>query len=288
MIKKKIKKIIQGIFPKVNFSEIVVEINNKQLEQRLLFLRYQELKSTPSLMPNFNDMGFRVYSQNDEDGKILFIFSLIGFTNKLCLDMAFATPYGSNTTNLILNWGFHSLLVEANDLKGSQRFFDAHKDSCIFPPKIVQSWITRENVNEICLNAGFEGEIDFFSLDMDGVDYYIWEALTVVQPRLVVVEYNDIISDTLSQTVPYDVEFDREHSDFFGASLKAFENLANKKGYRLIGTNQLGYNAFFLKNGIEEELLPKIEVNSCFKHPKVKEGMMNRYPKVKDLPWIKV
>ncbi|MCJ7636553.1 MAG: hypothetical protein MUO21_03605, partial [Nitrososphaeraceae archaeon] len=67
-------------------------------------------------LPNFQDTGFRVYSQNDEDGLLLYIFSLIGFTNKICLDIAFASPYGANTTNLICNWGFTGLLIEGSDI----------------------------------------------------------------------------------------------------------------------------------------------------------------------------
>lgn len=263
---------------------------NTQIQQRQLFFNYQNQNYLKSHLPIFSDTGFRVFSQGDEDGKILYIFSLIGFSDKTCVDMAFASPYGANTTNLIINWGFTGLLVQGNDLSQTQAFFSSHKDTCIYPPTSVRNWITAENVNDICLNSGFTGEIDLFSLDMDGVDYYIWKSLKAIQPRVVVVEYQDFLGPDLALTVPYKPDFNRydTHPDFYGASLLAFVKLAKEKGYRLVGINRLGYNAFFVKNGIGDEVLPEISVNSCFNHSKVKWGIEARYPEVKDLPWVEV
>jgi hypothetical protein len=79
------------------------------------------------------------------------------------------------------------LLIEGNDLSESKAFFSNHKASQIFPPVIFQHWVTRENINELIRNQGFEGEIDLFSLDVDGVDYWLWENLTVINPRVVIV-----------------------------------------------------------------------------------------------------
>jgi len=285
-----IKKILRKIFPVVDINILKLDIYNTQIQQRQLFFYFQNLKHTKSQLPDFSNTGFRVFSQGDEDGKILFIFSVIGFSNKICVDMAFASPYGANTTNLILNWGFHGLLVEGNDLSAAQTFFNSHKDTCVYPPTTVRSWITVENVNDICRINGFTGEIDLFSLDMDGVDYHIWKSLNVIQPRVVVIEYQDILGPDAELTVPYKPDFNRFdiHPDFFSASLSAFVKLGKEKGYRLVGTNHLGYNAFFVKNGIGEDVLPEISVSSCFSHPKVKSGMEKRYPLVKDLPWIEV
>lgn len=285
-----IKKILRRLFPVIDINSVKLDIYNTQIQQRQLFFNYQNLKTLKSQLPRFSDTGFRVFSQGDEDGKIVYIFSLIGFTNKKCLDMAFASPYGANTTNLICNWGFTGLLVQGNNLSTTKAFFNAHKDTCVYPPTSVRAWITAENVNNICMNNGVTGEIDLFSLDMDGVDYYIWKSLNVIQPRVVVVEYQDILGPDVLLTVPYKPDFNRYdvHPDFCGASLSAFVKLAKEKGYRLVGTNHLGYNAFFIKNGIGEDVLPEISVDSCFSHPKVKWGIETRYPQIKDLPWVEV
>ena len=261
---------------------------NTQALQRQLFFHYQNLKNQGLQLPKFPDTGFRVYSQNDEDGLLLYIFSLIGFTKKFCVDMAFGSPYGANTTNLICNWGFHGLLVEGGSVPTT--FFNTHKDTSIFPPKLQQAWITAENVNELCLENEIEGEIDLFSLDMDGVDYWVWKNLKAISPRVVVVEYLDILGHEKALTVPYKADFNRfdMHEDFFSASLPAFVKLGKEKGYRLVGVNKYGFNAFFIKNGLGEEVLPEIKASECFTHPKVKSGIKERYPAVKDLPWVAV
>lgn len=271
-----------------SFEDVRQQQHNNQLEQRRLFLYYQYLKNQGLPLPSFRDTGFRTYSQNDEDGLLLYIFSLIGFTNRTCIDMAFGSPYGANTTNLICNWGFHGLLVEGNSEPTT--FFETHKDTCIYPPLIRKAWITAENVNELCLANGFEDEIDLFSLDMDGVDYWVWKALDAVSPRVVVVEYQDVLGSEKSLAVPYRPDFNRFDIDehFFSASLLAFVTLARTKGYRLVGVNSYGFNAFFVKDGLANDLLPEISINECFNRPKVIQGMKELHDKIITLPWIEV
>lgn len=91
-------------------------------------------------------------------------------------------------------------------------------------------------------------------------------------------------------TIPYKSDFNRFdiHPDYFGATLPAFVKLAKEKGYRLVGSNRYGYNAFFIKNGIAEKILPEIAYQECLKHPQAIEGFKNRYPAVKDLDWVEI
>ncbi len=119
-----IKKLIGFIYRFFNLSlhlkslsarfiqkELMFEIKNNKVAQIQLMLHYQYLRDQNLPLPKFQDTGCRVFSQNDEDGLLLYIFSLIGTTNKQCLDVAFAGPYGANTTNLICNWGWGGLLI---------------------------------------------------------------------------------------------------------------------------------------------------------------------------------
>jgi len=76
--------------------------------------------------------------------------------------------------------------------------------------------------------------------------------------------------------------------NFCGASLPAFVKLAKKKGYRLVGCNRYGYNAFFLRNPLGVREIPEIPTEECFKHPKILWGMKERFPTVKDFPWVEV
>src|SRR5262249_16934111 len=154
----------------------------------------------------------------------------------------------------------------------------------------VHAWIEAENVNALVVEYGFAGEIDLLALDLDGVDYWIWKALTCVQPRVIVLEYQDIWGPDKAVTVPYRRDFDRMavHPDYFGASVSVFVKVGREKGYRLVGTNRYGYNAFFVRSGLAEDILPEIPVSVCFDHPKVGEGRATRLPQVINYEWIGV
>lgn len=262
-----------------------------------LQMRYRSLLDSGGTLPDIRDTGFKCFSQTDEDGILLYIFSLIGSGNKLCLELCAGDGIECNTANLIVHHGWHGLLVDADEdsvVRGND-FYRRNPHTYVYPPKFIHSWVTRDSVNDLVRDNGFEGEIDFLSLDMDGVDYWIWDALTVVQPRVVLVEYQDIIGPDKALTVPYDENFNAyEHSitrgmpNFCGASLLAFAKLAKTKGYRLVGCNRYGYNAFFVRNDQGADVLPEISVENCFTHPKAQWGIKERFPLVKDYPWVEV
>ncbi len=273
-------------------SNIELELTNSKISQTQLFLNFQQLKRNNKLLPNFSEIGFRVFSQNDEDGILLYIFSLIGIQNKKCVEIAAGTPYGANTTNLICNWGWSGLLIEGDKsaVEQSNTFFNTHKDTFLYPPKIINSWITRETVNSLFTENNFTGIVDLLSLDLDGMDYWIWDKIDVIIPRVVIVEYSYIWGENKSVTVPYKSDFNRFDTDpnYYGASLQAFVKLAKRKGYRLVGCNKYGFNAFFIKNGIGEKYLPEIPISNCFIHPRTKENIVTELEKIKKYKWIVV
>ena len=126
--------------------------------------------------------------------------------------------------------------------------------------RIVQCLVTPENINDVLRQNDVEGEIDLLSIDIDGNDYWVWKAITVLQPRVVVVEYNASLGVSRSVTVRYDRVFDRykKHPSgwYHGASLAALTKLAAMKGYMLVGCESHGANAFFVrKDGGHGKLL---------------------------------
>lgn len=265
--------------------------------QLQLKFTYRMLAASDRPLPGLKEVGFKAFSQTDEDGILLYIFSIIGTANKTCVEICAGAGFECNTSNLLINHGWHGLLVDGNEaaVKQGQEFYKRHPCTYVYPPVFVHRWITRDNINEVLGSNGFEGEIDLLSLDLDGVDYWIWDAITVIKPRVVVAEYQDIIGSDRAVTVPYSDDFNSSiypmtlgMPNFSGASLPAFVKLATKKGYRLVGCNRLGYNAFFVLNPLGEKQIPAIDVRECFKHPKVQWGMKERYPTVKDLPWVEV
>jgi hypothetical protein len=266
--------------------------SNRRVSQQILFQQYQLLLKLNLSLPKFQDTGFRVYSQSDEDGLLLFVFSLIGMTNRICVDIASGVPDGANSSNIIRNWGFTGFLFEGSEDKvgEAKRFFDG-PDTNIYPPRIKQGMVTAENVNDLLLSAPVSGEIDLFSLDMDGIDYWLWKALHAIEPRVVICEFTSFWGADKSVTIPYDPEFTRPHHNYWGASLAAMVKLANQKGYRLVGWNRYGYNAIFVRKGLGEDVLPEVSYRECLEQPLVQRWRELRFadfPDTTKYPWLEV
>ena len=160
-------------------------------------------------LPRFADVEFRAFSQNGEDGILLYLFSLIGTTSRTCVEICAGDGIQCNAANLILNHGWTALLVDgdAGKVKRGQDFYAAHPDTFSFPPQFVHAWIDRETVDALIAGQGFAGEIDLLSIDLDGVDYWIWDAIESVRPRVVVAETQCIWGASRSVTVPYCRDF---------------------------------------------------------------------------------
>lgn len=261
--------------------------------QILLTLKYRELAERGVVLP-LKEVGFKNYSQREEDGIIHYIFSLIGSTGRQSVEICAGIGSESISANLIINHDWHSLLVEGDEqnVRKGLDFFSKHPNTKDIAPTYVNDWVDRESVNTILVGEGFTGDVDLFVLDMDGVDYWIWDALTAISPRLVVVEVQPHLSD-VSVTVSYDAKFEAqwiplneaapvegdapaalskrqaligEWTMYGGASLPAFNKLAVSKGYRLIGANQIGHNAFFMRNDVGCEFFPEVSCESCDPH----------------------
>lgn len=265
--------------------------------QILLQLEFRRLQQSGASLPSFSDIGFQVRSQTDEDGILLYVFALIGTVNKRCVEVCAGDGIECNTANLILHHGWDGLMVDGNaDLVArGKAFYRAAPETRCYPPRFVCSWITRDNINQILVDNDFTGEIDLLSLDLDGNDYWIWKAIEVIQPRVVILEYNDILGPNKAWTIRYSDQFqasDYPRTDglpnFGGASLPAFVKLGRQKGYRLIGCNRLQYNAIFIQEGCGEAYFPEVEAAQCLTHPKVVWGIRERFTTVKDLPWVEV
>jgi hypothetical protein len=273
-------------------SEILSnQFNHSQEIQTLLMQQYKNMvRNKIRPLPTFDEVGFRCYSQFEEDGILLYIFSLIGSTNKVAVEICAGDGMQCNTTNLIVNHGWQSLLFDGNkqNVERGQRFFSSNKDTFLCPPKFNHAWITVESINSVIKNAGVSGSVDLLSLDLDGMDYWAWKALDCISPRVVVCETLNVIGPDKALTVPYDPGFINEVQDYHGASLAAMSKLAAQKGYRLVGTHRYGFNAFFVRNDVGEDLLPAVLVSDCLQHPYAQHAMKERWPKVKDMKWLEV
>jgi hypothetical protein len=112
---------------------------------------------------------------------------------------------------------------------------------------LCSGFLTAENINDMIALRYANREIDILSVDVDYNDYWLWKAITVVNPRVVVIEYNATWAPPAALTVPYAPDARWDESNYFGASLSALNKLGNEKGYDLVGCCLAGVNAFFVR-----------------------------------------
>jgi len=291
-MKQLIKKMLRRFArPTVNQLELAVGsrlLQNEVVAQKMLMQQYRLLAANGvKSLPPFSDVGFRKYSQFEEDGILLYIFSLVAPINRKCVEICAGNGRECMSANLIINHGWWGYLFDGNEnsVEAGEQFFATSKDTFFYPPRFSKVWITTENVNECIQKAGVTGPIDLLSLDIDGMDYWLWKAISIIQPQVVVCETHNQIPADQALTVPYNPKFVCESEDFRSASLAAMCKLGREKGYRLIGTHRYGFNAFFLKNGVGEEFFPEVTPASCLTDPVTQSLRAERWPKTREFNW---
>jgi hypothetical protein len=295
ILKSRARKAIDFLRIGLNLDARLASIDQQMQKQLLAQLRQRCAEDPTAFGRALNDFGFRVYSQCEEDGLLLYIFAAIGFQTKRVVEMCAGDGRECMATNLIINHQFDGLLFDGNErlVTAGQKFFAHHKDTFQHPPSFQKAWITAENVNDLLIHNGFKGDIDLLSLDMDGVDYWIWKALEVVRPRVCLFETNSIIPSELSLTVPYSDDFDsswqkpQPQQYYRGVSLRAMSELSKSKGYRLIGAHRYGFNVFFLRDDVGADVFPAVTVEQVHDNPTTRRAWL-AWPSVKDFPWVSV
>jgi hypothetical protein len=289
MLLRCIRAIVKRVLLIVAHSEAVRDALRQalgpieQIAELKLITEYKSLAHSGIVLP-FHDVEFRCHSQNGEDGLLLYLFSLIGTpAGRSFVEIGCGDGRECNAANLAINLGWQGVFFDG-DVEAMQRgqtFYNSHPNTFCWPPKCIGAWITRDNVNHLVHNAGYSGEVDFLSIDIDGMDYWIWDALTVVSPRAVMIEYQTRDAPDLAVVTPYADYFSANGEYRHGASLLALVNLAAKKGYRLIGTQRYCFNAIFLRNDVGREFFREVSVKDCLSHPKaasvrcVRPGVVN-------------
>lgn len=200
--------------------------------------------------------GHKAYSQNEEDGIILEILGRIGIAHRTFLEIGAGNGLENNT----LFW-----------LKQQWRgtWIDGDQDNVTFIRQaygkalasgqlgLLQARISAGNIDSLVQVCGLAGqEIDILSIDIDGNDYYVFEKLESLNPRLVVIEYNARFPPPVRWRIPYREDYCWDGSDWFGASLQTMNDLFERRGYRLVACNITGSNAFFVRSDLVGTLFP--------------------------------
>jgi hypothetical protein len=222
--------------------DVVVDLKAVAVHRELDRLRALPANNRPgSLVPH----GAKVYSQNDEDGIIAEIFERIGVSHHVFVEIGVEAGLQNNTLVLLMQ-GWRGTWFEgrAAYVKRIERGFPAAVASGQL--QAVQAMVTPQNVDELMTAARVPAEIDLLSIDIDGHDLDVMEALTVVQPRVVVMEYNAKYPPPMHYRLGERPGW-WNRDDAFGASLSAIEASLSARGYALVGCNVTGCNAFFVR-----------------------------------------
>jgi len=292
-----LKKVIQSLLNSLIRNSLIYTYFvslNQQKQKQLISQWKMAFKQNIKLFDDVKDVGFRCYSQFDEDGIILYLLTLVGNKNKIVVEICCGDGQESMSANLIINHGYKGFLFDGSfkKIQAAKKFFSKHKDCSLVKPTITNKWITKENINNILFDNGVEGEIDILVIDMDGVDYYIWEAIDKINPRICVFEVHNVIPHNVSLTVPYSDDFDylkqdKKLQDFRSVSPTAMNKLSEKKGYTFVGNNKHGFNVFYVRNDLLNELLPKPSLESIYDNEWSKKRSKD-WEKIKDQPWVKI
>ena len=228
--------------------------------------------------------GARIFSQFEEDGLLLYLDAVLELEQHSFVDIGAADGINSNCANLALNLGWHGLFIEGSPplVDRGRKFYQEHPDTQLWPPVFVQAFITRENINQLILGTGFSGPIGIMSIDIDGNDYWVWEAVNAVDAAVVMIETH-IEFGMRNIVVPYDPQhvYPGKHPDYFSASPVAMVRLAGRKGYRLVGANRYGFNLIFVKRGLHEDRVPEVSLESVLTHPRYR-ARLDRFEAIKD------
>jgi hypothetical protein len=192
----------------------------------------------------------QVSSQNGEDGILQEIFRRVGTTSRVFAEVGVGDGCENNTA-FLLSLGWNGFWVDGSDgFLGAIKKQKTIDESCL---KSLVATITRENIEACFEKLGVPEEFDLLSLDIDQNTYYAWEGLRSFRPRVVVIEYNGSVPASIDWKVVYDPERQWDGSKNFGASLKALENLGGRLGYRLVGCEFCGVNAFFVRDDLVKD-----------------------------------
>jgi len=251
---------------------------------------------------SFQQYAKKVMSQNKEDGLIEYIFNTINWTNRKGVEICSGNGIQCNLAYFVRDHKMKGLFFDKNEklIQKGKEYWKNKSNK----PKYVQGYVFKKEVCETIKKNKMNGDIDLLSLDMDGIDYWILKDLLkeskCINPRVIVLEFQDIIGPNKAITVPYQKIFSgwnkwaKGGPNYSGASLLAFTKLL--KNYNLVGVENKGFNAFYVRKDVQKKYkkeLPTInpsEYNMLWKNlPAIRrKKLKDRWNIVKHLDWVSV
>ena len=245
------------------FSSLMKEIRKQRLCNGRI---HSELIKGKSKIGCLREAEFQVFSQWGEDGIIEWLVAKLDGIPEVFIEFGVEDYTEANTRFLLENRNWKGLILD-----GDIENIKAVKQEDIYwrhDLEAIGLFVTTENIEEvICSRLGKDAEVGILSIDIDGNDYWVWDTMKSIRPWIVICEYNSVFGDMKSISTPYNPAFSRNSYHYsnlaFGASIKALEVLGKEKGYKLLGTNSAGNNAFFAR----EDVARQIQVDRVVVYP---------------------
>jgi hypothetical protein len=192
---------------------------------------------------------FTAFSQHGEDGITDHLCEKLVEPTRFFLEIGAADGVQNCTAWLAFGRQYGGMMVEGD--AGLINTGRAALQDMNWSIQFVHAFVSKESACKLLKRCPFVSP-DFFSLDIDGIDYYIADAMFTngFRPKIVVVEYNSAFGPANSITVPYKPTFARfhEHSSgvYYGVSIAAWRVFFERHGYRFVTVDRSGTNAFFI------------------------------------------
>jgi len=249
------------------FIKILNKLFKNYFNKKLLMLgtsHILNMRKNYKNISNLNEVDFKVFSQNGEDGIIDYLLFSLQIEKAKFIEIGVGDYYESNTRFLFERSSGDGLIIDIID--NLQKRVEKNIRLWRGNVKILNRKIDSENILATLKEFNFFDNIDLFSIDVDGIDYWILEKMPKKFCKLIVAEYNPYFGSNLEISVPNDKNFDRSkyhHSNLcFGASLKSIINLLDRKGFVFLGTNLFKNNAFFVNSDFKDNLFLEIPNNN--------------------------
>ena len=254
------------------FSEID-KINSKIDKLRLNQGKILDKYLKDISLSDLNKFNYGIFSQFNEDSIIQFLIQNLEIQNKIFIEIGVENYEEANTRYLLENNNWEGMILDNS--KENISFIKKQNYYWRYKLKAEKEFVNVENINGIIQKYKYPKNIGLLSIDVDGNDYWIWNAIKTINPDILVIEYNALFGVNKSLTIKYDANFKRPdvgiYKCLYGASLKALTELSDKKGYSLVATNLNGNNAFFVKNSLLNEKVYKQDYTTCYKENSFKE-----------------
>ena len=184
----------------------------------------------------------KIYSQNGEDGVTVQLINMIypDPNNKYYVEFGVENGRECNTRILREQFQWTGLQMDGG-----------YENPAI---NLRREYITKDNIVPLFRKYSVPTHINLLCIDIDFNDFYCLHAiLENYSCDILICEYSAFHSPSVDAVVRYDERGRWDGSNYFGASLLAFENLARRYNYSLIYCDNNGVNAFFIHNDIIRE-----------------------------------